>query len=227
MRVEERTIYEPEWEKAPSDATYFDTYSGKWYKNGGPLPADKCQANGGDSWYRSSFENWRLCEKRFIARPTEPTTEVITQETFTMSAEESKALATEARPMQVVTVVFSNLSESKEYNYFAPADARVGQYAVVYSTRDSASSSSFPFTVVKIIADNVIDIGNKANKAVLGTFDESFAKHVQARMEHMARIKGQLQQKKKVFEENAIFEMLAERDPEAAALLSELKSFNL
>lgn len=64
-------------------------------------------------------------------------------------------------------------------------------------------------------------------RRILGTFDEEFAKHVQARMEHMARVKAQLQQKKKQFEENAIFEMLAQNDPEAAALLAELQAFQV
>lgn len=144
---------------------------------------------------------------------------------FTMSAEESKAIALDKRPMQVVACVFSNESEAKEYHYFAPAEARAGQFAVVYA--NVQQNREFPFTVVKIVRDNVMDIGGKANKAILGTFDEDFAKHVQARMEHMARVKAQLQQKKKMFEENAIFEMLAQKDPEAAALLAELKEFQV
>lgn len=142
-----------------------------------------------------------------------------------MSAEESKAIALDKRPMQVVACVFSNESEAKEYHYFAPAEARAGQFAVVYA--NVQQTREFPFGVVKIVRDNVMDIGGKANKAILGTFDEEFAKHVQARMEHMARVKAQLQQKKKQFEENAIFEMLAQSDPEAAALLAELREFQV
>lgn len=145
-----------------------------------------------------------------------------------MSAEESKAIALEKRPMQIVACVFSGDENAKEYHYFAPAEARAGQFAVVYANDHIAAPGRvFPFTVVKIVRDNVLDVAGKASKAILGTFDEEFAKHVQARMEHMARVKAQLQQKKKQFEENAIFEMLATKDPEAAALLEELKAFQL
>ena len=142
-----------------------------------------------------------------------------------MSNNDNTQVAVDKRPMQIVCAVFSGESNAKEYHYYAPAEAKAGQFAVVYA--NNGSSAGFPFTVVKIVRDNVLDIHGKATKAILGTFDEEFAKHVQARMEHMARVKAQLQQKKKQFEERAIFEMLAQKDPEAAALLDELKSFQL
>lgn len=233
------TIIFPGWEKAPDHtATYWDRYSGKWYREASGMYCEAHPAGNGQ-WYRSIHKNSLLGNGRFmprttstdttrhIARPGVEQPETTNEVTFTMSAEESKAIALDKRPMQVVACVFSNESEAKEYHYFAPAEARAGQFAVVYAQGNIIQNRDFPFTVVKIVRDNVLDVAGKANKAILGTFDEGFAKHVQARMEHMARVKAQLQQKKKQFEENAIFEMLATQDPEAAALLAELKEFQV
>ena len=143
-----------------------------------------------------------------------------------MSAEQAQALALENRPMKVVEVRFQRAEGAKHYHYYAPADAKSGDFAVVYANDNIVSGREFPFTVVQITCDEVIDT-QRATKAILGTFNEDFAKHVQARIEHMARVKAKLQTKKKAFEESAFFEMLAKSDPEAAALLEELKSFRM
>lgn len=153
----------------------------------------------------------------------QPTTDT---EQFTMPAEEAKSLALENRPMKVVEVRFQRAEGAKAYHYYAPQDAKQGDFAVVYANDNIVTGRDFPFTVVQITCDEVIDT-QRATKAILGTFNEEFAKHVQARIEHMARVKAKLQTKKKQFEESAFFEMLAKSDPEAAALLDELKSFRM
>lgn len=215
----------PGWHAAPDDtATHWDTVSGKWYRETG----DNCtQANNGGGWYLSSFRRIALTAHRFLKRAyplnTPPTTHEVT---FTMSEEQAKELALDARPMKVVTARFSREQNAKEYHYFAPADTKTGDYAIVYANDNIIRDSAFPFSVVQIVSDEVVDT-SRATKAILGTFNEDFAKHVQARVEHMARVKAKLQAKKKQFEEAAIFEMLATKDLEAAALLAELKTFNL
>ena len=211
----------------PDDATHISARSGLPYKAGPNRHARAWSTyNREPAWVcASSVLNTDLDDPELFTPINR--TETPNEVTFTMSAEESKAIALEKRPMQVVACVFSNDEGAKEYHYFAPAEARAGQFAVIYADRGVTQNREFPFGVVRIIRDNVLDVHGKANKAILGTFDEEFAKHVQARMEHMARVKAQLQQKKKQFEENAIFEMLAQRDPEAAALLAELQAFQV
>ena len=212
----------PGWHEAPDDtATHWDTQRGVWYREASGM---HCEANAGSGWYRSSFGNSKLDESRFLKRPRNHQHTAKAEEQFTMTEEQAKELALDKRPMKVVEVKFQNADNAKAYHYYAPADAKSGDYAVVYS--NTVATGSLPFAVVIITCDEVIDT-QRATKAVLGTFNEDFAKHVQARIEHMARVKAKLQQKKKQFEESAFFEMLAQNDPEAAALLDELKSFSL
>lgn len=118
--------------------------------------------------------------------------------------------------MKVVVVEFI---DGKERNYFAPVEAKDGDYAVVYAPGTTATSK---FTVGKILRETP-DPEGKARAAVLGTFNEEFALAVQARMDHLAAIKARLQAKKRAFEERALFEMMAGTDPEAAELLRQLK----
>ncbi|KII34873.1 hypothetical protein NL64_06320 [Pseudomonas fluorescens] len=139
-------------------------------------------------------------------------------------ATETTEIALDKRPMKVVLVTFDN--PEKSYNYWAPADARTGDYAVVPSVSQIIQNRNMPFTIGQIVQDEVIDT-SKATKAILGTFNEDFSKHVQARIEHMQRVKAKLAVKKKQYEDAAFYELLAKTDPEAAALLDELKSFNL
>lgn len=214
-----------DWSLAPADATHWR--DGRFYKAGPNYHARMWGTyKGAPAWIAATYvHNTDLGKPFYQPRPTTALTPA--QEAFTMSAEEAKQLATDKRPMQIVVVTFTNQPDAKEYHYYAPAEAKAGQYAVVYASNTNLANSAFPFGVVKIVRDNVLDVHGRATKAILASFDEEFAKHVQARMEHMARVKAQLQQKKKQFEENAIFEMLAQKDPEAAALLEELKSFNL
>lgn len=127
--------------------------------------------------------------------------------------------------IQVVAVVFNDLEGAKEYFYFAPPEARAGQYAVVYSER--ASSSDFPFKVVRIVRDNVIDNNGMSNRSIWGSFDEAFAKQVQERSEHLGRVRAQLEHKKRAFQEQEMFRVMAATDPEVAKLLEELNSFNM
>ncbi|MNE46942.1 hypothetical protein D3C81_833460 [compost metagenome] len=137
--------------------------------------------------------------------------------------EQTQAVAVPTLKIQVVAVVFEEGQGQKEYNYFAPADARTGQYAAVYSPQ----STGFPFKIVRIVRDNVIDVEGKANKSIWGAFDETFAKAVQERTEHMAHVKSQLAQKRRQFEERELFTVMAKSDPEVAALLQELDGFQV
>lgn len=131
--------------------------------------------------------------------------------------------ALDKRPMKVVLCVFQDVPNAKKYAFWAPESAKAGDFAIVYQN-ETFQREGFPFQIVKIVTDEVVDT-SRATKAILGTFNEDFAQAVQARIEHMARVKAKLEVKKKQFEERAFFEMLAERDPEAKALLDELQSF--
>lgn len=127
--------------------------------------------------------------------------------------------------VQVVAVVFSDALGQNEYFYFAPKSARAGQYATVYQ-QPNHNSDAFPFKTVRITRDSVVDTQGKATKSVWGVFDESFAKAVQARTEELARIRAQLALKRKQFEEAQMYAIMAERDPEVAALLTQLSGFS-
>lgn len=135
----------------------------------------------------------------------------------------STAVVVAAPKIQVITAVFSELADAKEFYYFAPLEAKAGQYAAVYDQNNRGGE--FPFKIVRIIRDNVIDVQNRANKSVWGSFDETFAKQVQERTERLNRVRGQLEQKKKAFQEQEMFRMMATTDPEVAALLEELNGF--
>lgn len=211
----------------PPGATHTRNSDGRFFKAGPYANARLWSTyNSLPAWIcASSTTNLDLCSSERFTRiePQQPTTDT---EQFTMSAEQAQALALENRPMKVVEVRFQRADGAKTYHYYAPADAKSGDYAVVYASDNIVTGRDFPFTVVQITNDEVIDT-QRATKAILGTFNEDFAKHVQARIEHMARVKAKLQTKKKAFEESAFFEMLAKSDPEAAALLEELKSFRM
>lgn len=135
----------------------------------------------------------------------------------------STAIVVAAPKIQVITAVFSELADAKEYYYFAPLDAKAGQYAAVYDQNNRGGE--FPFKIVRILRDNVIDVQNQANRSIWGSFDETFAKQVQERTERLNRVRGQLEQKKKAFQEQEMFRMMATTDPEVAALLEELNGF--
>lgn len=141
------------------------------------------------------------------------------------SAADLAASAIAAKDVQVVAVTFSDKIGSQEYFYFAPKTARAGQYAAVYQ-QPNQHSESFPFKVVRIVRDNVIDVSGQATKSVWGTFDESFAKAVQQRTEELARVRSQLAIKRRQFEEAKMYAIMAQDDPEVAALLQQLQSFN-
>lgn len=213
----------------PEGASHYRAGGGAFYCRGPNYHARMWSAyNGEPAWVvASSVKNTDLDDpERFT--PLTPITqpETTATEHYTMSAEEAKSLALDARPMKVVEVRFQRAEGAKTYHYYAPQDAKSGDFAIVYANDNIVSGREFPFTVVEIINDEVVDT-QRATKAILGTFNEGFAKHVQARIEHMARVKSKLQQKKKLFEESAFFEMLAQSDPEAAALLEELKAFRM
>lgn len=205
-----------------NEATHTHNDTGRPYKRG---PNTYSMVWGlDDVWRTSRHPNTDLDDPRQFTpiQRNAPSTEIV----FTMTEEQSKAIALDKRPMKVVMVQFQDTPNAKEYAYWAPEGTKTGDYAVVHQNGNINTGSAFPFTVVKVTQDEVLDT-SRANKAILGTFDESFALHVQARIEHMTRVKAKLAQKKKAFEESAFYEMLAKSDPEAAALLDELKQFNL
>ena len=232
-RRDERYIVERPATSAPThppSATHIRNSDGRFFRAGSQLHARLWSTyNNLPAWIcASGTMNADLDDPTKFAPiirdhlPTPTNSEV----TFTMSAEQAQALTLENRPMKVVEVRFQRTDGAKHYHYYAPADAKSGDFAVVYASDNIVTGREFPFTVVQITCDEVIDT-QRATKAILGTFNEDFAKHVQARIEHMARVKAKLQTKKKAFEESAFFEMLAKSDPEAAALLEELKSFRM
>ena len=218
---------EIDWENAPhdpkSEATHTRNGDDRLFK---PGPNTNAMIYGSEQrrWLRSVHLNTDLDDPTKFAPIIYPTqsTEIV----FTMTEEQSKAIALDKRPMKVVLVQFQDTPNAKEYAYWAPEGTKTGDFAVVHQSGAMTTPSGFPFTVVKVTQDEVLDT-SRATKAILGTFDESFALHVQARIEHMTRVKAKLAQKKKAFEESAFYEMLAKSDPEAAALLDELKQFSM
>lgn len=205
-----------------SEATHTRVENGRLYKPGPHNYARTWSLDRG--WQPSQYMNTDLASLNLFTpiQRTAQSTEIV----FTMTEEQSKAIALDKRPMKVVLVQFQDTPNAKEYAYWAPEGTKTGDFAVVHQSGSINAGSAFPFTVVKVTQDEVLDT-SRAHKAILGTFDESFALHVQARIEHMTRVKAKLAQKKKAFEESAFYEMLAKSDPEAAALLDELKQFNL
>lgn len=135
----------------------------------------------------------------------------------------STALALDPTPMKTVVVIFGD-ADDREFIFFAPTTARVGDYAVVYAKGVHAARG--PFSIGKIERETA-DIEGKAKQAILGTFNEEFARYVEQRMAHLANIKAQLQAKKRAFEEQQFFELMAEKDPEARDLLEQLKQFRV
>lgn len=131
--------------------------------------------------------------------------------------------ALEAMPMKVVVVVFPDTGD-KEFHFFAPVEAAIGDHCVVYS--QGVHKNAGPFSIGRIERESA-DLEGRARNAILGTFNEAFAQHVQKRMDYMASIKAKLQQKKRQFEEQAFYELMAEKDPETAELLAALKQFRL
>lgn len=139
-----------------------------------------------------------------------------------------QTVAPTSADLQVVTVVFSEARGEKEYYYFAPASAKANHYAVVYDSRRPAApnnGSDFPFKIVRITRANVIDVEGRANKAVWGVFDETFARFVAQRIEQLAQVKAQLAAKRKTFEEQELYRVMAQHDPEVGELLNQLNNF--
>lgn len=207
-----------------SEATHTRNYDNRLFKPGPGIDALIWRRDA-QRWAPSPYiTNTDLDDPTKFAPIIYPTqsTEIV----FTMTEEQSKAIALDKRPMKVVLVQFQDTPNAKEYAYWAPEGTKSGDFAVVHQSGSINTGSAFPFTVVKVTQDEVLDT-SRANKAILGTFDESFALHVQARIEHMTRVKAKLAQKKKAFEESAFYEMLAKSDPEAASLLEELKQFSM
>jgi|GEM_PF-3101439 len=213
---------EPDAYDPRNEATHTRVENGRLYKPGPNNYARVWKLDRG--WQPSQYTNTDLDSLNLFTpiQRTAPSTEIV----FTMTEEQSKAIALDKRPMKVVLVQFQDTPNAKEYAYWAPEGTKTGDFAVVHQSGSINTGSAFPFTVVKVTQDEVLDT-SRATRAILGTFDESFALHVQARIEHMTRVKAKLAQKKKAFEESAFYEMLAKSDPEAAALLDELKQFNL
>lgn len=214
----------PDWSKAPPDATHYNPGNHYFYKVGPNAHARTwgmyCR---NPAWLSATNRrNEDLDAEPFIPRPTTDITP--TERNFEMPDEQAKALALETRPMKVVMCKFGDTD--KEYAYWAPADAKQGDYGVVYANKNIIQSRDMPFAVVQITQGEVLDT-SRATKALLGTFNEDFAKHVEARIQHMASVRTKLALKKKAFEEGAFYEMMAKSDPEAAQLLEELKQFQM
>lgn len=213
-----------DWNKAPADATHCRPSDKRFFKAGPNAHARIWSVyNIKDAWVAATnVRNSQLGHLPFIPRPTTDIT--LTERNFEMSDEQAKALALETRPMKVVMCKFGDTD--KEYAYWAPADAKQGDYGVVYANKNIIQSRDMPFAVVQITQGEVLDT-SRATKALLGTFNEDFAKHVEARIQHMASVRTKLALKKKAFEEGAFYEMMAKSDPEAALLLEELKQFQM
>lgn len=149
--------------------------------------------------------------------------EMTLTQTAASNASTSTELTLEPVPMKTVVVTFPD-TDDREFVFFAPAEARVGDHAVVYAKGLHATKG--PFSIGKIERETP-DLDGRAKTAILGTFNETFAKHVEARMQHLSEVRGRLQAKKRAFEERALFEVMAEKDPEVRELLDQLKQFNV
>lgn len=126
---------------------------------------------------------------------------------------------TEPLPTKVVVVTFEATGE-REYFYFATEDAKVGDHAVVYAKMEKDTGAKF---AIGLIRRDDPDLEGMARYAILGTFNEEFAKQVQERMDRVSMIKARLQRKKEQYDERQIYELMAKVDPEARELLELLK----
>jgi multidrug resistance efflux pump len=113
----------------------------------------------------------------------------------------------------IIKVTFE--SGPKLYAYQCPYDVEVGQKVIV-------DSPSMGYVVVEVAEVDVED--DKATKRVVNTIDDTDYKNHLNKLERTKQIKAKLEQKKKEVEELYIWEMLAEKDDDAKALLDELKS---
>jgi len=128
-------------------------------------------------------------------------------------------LSLEPLPTKVVVVKFE-VTGDREYFYFAPDDAKPGDWAVVYAKLENDTGARF--AIGQIERDDP-DLEGMARYAVLGVFNEAFAQSIQARMDRVSQIKARLQRKKQQFDERHIYELMAKVDPEARELLDLLK----
>lgn len=122
-------------------------------------------------------------------------------------------------PTKVVVVTFE-ATGAREYYYFATEDAKPGDHAVVYAKMEKDTGAKF---AIGLIQRDDPDLEGMARYAILGTFNEEFAKQVQARMDRVSMVKARLQRKKDEYDERRIYELMAKEDPEARELLDLLK----
>ena len=128
-------------------------------------------------------------------------------------------IQTDPLPTKLVVVTFEATGE-REYFYFATEDAKPGDHAVVYAKMEKETNAKF---AIGLIQRDDPDLEGMARYAILGTFNEEFAKQVQARMDRVSMVKARLQRKKEQYDERQIYELMAKEDPEARELLEMLK----
>lgn len=114
----------------------------------------------------------------------------------------------------IIKVTFE--SGPRLYAYQCPYAVAVGQKVIV-------DSPSMGYVVVEVAEVDAKD-DNKATKRVVNTIDDTDYKNHLNKLERTKQIKAKLEQKKKEVEELYLWEMLAEKDEDAKALLDELKS---
>ena len=133
-----------------------------------------------------------------------------------------------SKDLKIAMVVFDTYQPAgiqKEYAYRTDLDLQPDDLVVVMVKEDQ-------FKIVQVVAmldmslENAV-IANKATKYIVDKIDlTSHIKRINA-AERMTYIKGQLEEKKAKMEEIAVFQLLAESDPEAKRLLDEMKQLTL
>lgn len=103
------------------------------------------------------------------------------------------------------------------YYYLCPYDVEVGDIVIVDSPSDG---------YVTVIVRGVNCVSKKANKRIVSVVDDRGYKEYLENQEKIRFIKAELETKKALFEELAIYKMMANEDKEVADLLNQLNSLN-
>ena len=119
---------------------------------------------------------------------------------------------------QVINTVSVQFSDGgSHYSYLSDLEFKAGDYAVVESPHNG-------LVVVKVMAFEAETRNPKAFKWIVDKVDVAGHYQRQENAKRAEYLRTRLEKMKKQVEEEAVWQLLAERNPDAAKLLEELKS---
>lgn len=119
---------------------------------------------------------------------------------------------------KIISVKFDDLPRSKEYAFATFIEVKVGDLVVVDTI------NGFTIGTVTNLTGALPD--NKVLKEVVDVIDVSAFNVRKEKAEKMAKLKAKMDKRVKELQDIAVYEMLAEKDPELATMLTELKELN-